>query len=49
MLLHYLTFALRARETILSHFRIPSSSHLEPICLKSGREFLEIIISQVLK
>ena len=62
---------LRARETITSHFRIPSSRHLEPtftrtilnvgfatlavllhqidsICPKSGREFLEVIVSRAL-
>jgi len=62
---------IRARVIILSHFRIPSSSHLEPIfthtilnvgfatpavvltqidsiCLKSGRQFLKVIVSQTL-
>ncbi len=62
---------VRARETITSHFRIPSSGHLEPfftrtilnvgfatpavllpqidsIWPKSGREFLEVIISRAL-
>jgi len=66
-----LFFDLRARETITSHFRIPSSGHLEPtfthkilnvgfatpavllpqidsILPKSGREFLEVIISRAL-
>ncbi len=63
---------LRVRETITSHFRIPSSSHLEPIFTrkilnvgfatpavllpqidsiwaKSGREFLEVILSRALR